>query len=152
MAILLDTSMLLATIFERDQNYAAAADAMREIRSTRLVVEPVVIEAFFLTAARISFQRAIRLFEFLQTPAFEIVPLTAADRQRMVEIMWQFQDAKLDIADVAQVAAAEHVGSLWLSAWAYRKYIHLIDGISASSALPISHILSYFHNDIYPKH
>jgi len=69
-----------------------------------------VIELFFMVSARISYQRAIELFALIQTTAFQIVDLSEADRQRMHEIMQQYQDAELDIADVAQLALAARLG------------------------------------------
>lgn len=109
MTALLDTSFLLAAAFERDQNHAAASDAMRNLKGRRLVVEPVVSEIFFMVAARLSYSRAVRLFALLQTPAFEIISLTADDRQRMAALMDQYHDAQLDLADVAQIAVAERL-------------------------------------------
>ncbi len=58
-------------------------------------------------AARISYDRAIQTFDILQSPAFEIIPLNADDRRRMSTLMRIYRDAKLDVADVAQVAIAE---------------------------------------------
>jgi predicted nucleic acid-binding protein len=62
MTVLFDTSFLLAVALERDQNHPLAARAMRDTKSTRLVVAPVVVEVFFMAAARLSYDRAIRLW------------------------------------------------------------------------------------------
>lgn len=106
---LLDTSFLLAAAFERDQNHSAAASVMRELKSARLIAAPVVVEVFFMAAARISYDRAIRLIDLLQSSAFQIVNLTVEDRQRMLEIMRLYHDAELDFADTAQIAIAERL-------------------------------------------
>ncbi|MBN1563704.1 MAG: PIN domain-containing protein [Anaerolineae bacterium] len=103
MTALLDTSFLLAAAFERDQNHVVAATALRNLTSGRLVASPVEIELFFMVSARISYDRAMALF------AFEIIDLTINDRQRMHEIMKQYRDARLDIADVAQLTLAERL-------------------------------------------
>lgn len=110
MTVLLDTSFLLAAAFERDHNHSLAASALRNLTSGRLVSSPVVIELFFMISARISYERAVELFALMQTAAFQIVDLSKADRQRMHEIMQQYQDAELDIADVAQLVLAERLG------------------------------------------
>jgi predicted nucleic acid-binding protein len=110
MTALLDTSFLLAAAFERDQNHTIAASALRNLTSGRLVSSPVVIELFFMVSARISYERAVKLFALMQTAAFQIVDLSETDRQRMHEIMQQYQDAELDIADVAQLVLAERLG------------------------------------------
>lgn len=74
MTALLDTSFLLATAFGKDQHHARAATAMRELKGPRLVAAPVVTELFFMTAARLSYDRALQLFNLLQTSAFELLP------------------------------------------------------------------------------
>lgn len=109
MIALLDTGFLFAAAFQQDQHHARAATALREMKGRRLVVAAVVIESFFVAATRLSYDRALRLFELLQTPAFEIVDLTTDDMQRMRELMRQYRDAELDIADVAQMAVAERL-------------------------------------------
>jgi uncharacterized protein len=101
---------LLAAVFERDQNHVVAAPALRNLTTGRLVAAPVVIELFFMVSARISYGRAVALFALMQTSAFQIVDLSQRDRQRMIEIMQQYQNAALDIADVAQFALAERLG------------------------------------------
>ena len=63
-----------------------------------------------MVSARISYERAVELFALMQTAAFQIVDLSKADRQRMHEIMQQYQDVELDIADVAQLVLAERLG------------------------------------------
>lgn len=109
MIALLDTGFLFAAAFQQDQHHTKAATAMRHMKGRRLVVAPVVIESFFVAATRLSYDRAVRMFELLQTPAFEILDLTAGDMVRMREIMRQYRDAELDIADVAQMAVAERL-------------------------------------------
>lgn len=109
MTVLLDTSFLLAVAFERDQNHAAAAAAMRALKSRRLVASPVVVEVFFVAATRVSYERAVQMFALLLTPAFQIITLTAEDYQRMVVLMRKYGDAELDFADVAQIAIAERL-------------------------------------------
>ena len=68
-----------------------------------------MIEVFFMVSARLSYDRAVELFALMQTPAFQIINLSTADRKRMQEIMRQYQDAELDIADVAQLTLAERL-------------------------------------------
>ena len=63
-----------------------------------------------MVSARISYERAVELFALMQTAAFQIVDLSGTDRQRMHDIMRQYQDAELDIADVAQLVLAERLG------------------------------------------
>lgn len=109
MTVLLDTSFLLAAAFERDQHHAEAAEALRNLKTIRLIAAPVEVETFWMVAARLSYGRVMQLFSLLQTPAFQIISLTSADRQRMLTLMQTYQDNELDFADTAQIAIAERM-------------------------------------------
>jgi predicted nucleic acid-binding protein len=109
MAVLVDTSVLLAAAFSRDANHDAAAALLRALaREARIVAAPVLSELFYLTAARISYARAVEIFARTRA-AFQIESLTALDMIRMQAIMEQYRDAQFDFADVAMMALAERL-------------------------------------------
>ena len=111
MSVLIDTSLLLASMFSKDRYHVQARQAMQALKGEdiRLMPSPVVYELFYMMAARTDYQRAIQLFEMLQTSAFEIIRLTDGDFQRMAEIMHQYADAEFDFADVAIMALSERL-------------------------------------------
>ena len=100
MSVLIDTSLLLAAMFNKDTHHAEGRWAMPS---------PVVYELFYMMTTRTTYERAVRVFEMLQTSAFEVVRLTDDDLQRMAQIMNQFADAQFDLPDVAIMALSERL-------------------------------------------
>jgi predicted nucleic acid-binding protein len=110
MSVLIDTSLLLAAMFNKDAHHAEGRRAMQELKGEdiRLMPSPVVYELFYMMTSRTTYERAVNLFEMLQTSAFEIVRLTD-DLRRMTEIMHQYQDTEFDLPDTAVMALSERL-------------------------------------------
>lgn len=110
MAILIDTSFLLAALYAKDANHQRALAAQKSLLGhERLVPAPVVQELFYMVTVRISYQRAVSVLEQMHTGAFEIVDLTFDDRRRMTEIMQQYVTAAFDYTDAAIMALSERL-------------------------------------------
>jgi predicted nucleic acid-binding protein len=111
MTVLIDTSFLLATMYTKDQNYTRAIAALKRLKThkTRIIPGPVVHELFFMTMARINYERAVKEFELLPQSGFTIENLMDEDMRRMVEIMRQYASASFDYADVAIMALSERL-------------------------------------------
>jgi predicted nucleic acid-binding protein len=110
MAVLIDTSFLLAAMYARDKNHDKARTAQHALLGhDRIIAEPVLQELFYMSSIRTDYQRAIREFERLQSAVFEIMTLTASDRQRMTEIMRQYESAAFDYTDTAIMAVSERL-------------------------------------------
>jgi predicted nucleic acid-binding protein len=112
MSVLIDTSFLLAAMFNKDENHQQARQAMQHLKgeNVRLVPSPVAYELFYMIATRTTYERAVNVFTMLQSSAFEIVALNDSDMRRMTEIMQQYSDAEFDFADTALMAVAERLG------------------------------------------
>ena len=111
MAVLIDTNVLLAYLFVRDAKHVLAKKAMESTKgkSNRIVPAPVLQELFHMAVARINYERAIIIMEYVQNGAFEIVPLIYEDRQRMTQIMRQYASAAFDYTDAAIMALSERL-------------------------------------------
>ncbi len=109
MAVLVDTSMLLASVFARDTNHATASHTLRTLhQEKRVVVAPVLTELFYMTTVRIDYTRAVQVFARTRA-TFEIQAFTEPDMARMQQIMEQYQDATFDFTDAAIMALAERL-------------------------------------------
>lgn len=109
MAVLIDSSCLVAFAFARDKNHAAASRLLQTLRrERRIVAAPVLTELFYMTMVRVNYARAVQAFAYTRT-AFEIEALTAADMLRMQHIMEQYRDAAFDFTDVAIMAQSERL-------------------------------------------
>jgi predicted nucleic acid-binding protein len=108
-AVLIDTSFLLALSLAEDQGHVRALAAMRTFRPKRIIAAPVLPELFYMMAVRVNYASAVELFARLQTSEFEIEPLTSEDMARMREIMVRYEDAAFDFVDVAVMALSERL-------------------------------------------
>jgi len=109
MTALFDTSFLLAVSLNKDKNHRLARQAMATIVEKRVLAAPMLSELFYMVTTRLDYQRAVRLFETLQSVAFQIEPLTASDMARMAEIMNQYADNRFDYVDTALMALSERL-------------------------------------------
>jgi predicted nucleic acid-binding protein len=110
MAVLIDTSFLLAAFYERDVNHAKAmAVQHRLLKEERIIPMPVLQETFFMVNARVSYMRAISAFESLQQSLAQNIEIIPDDLQRMSKIMRQYRDAEFDFTDCAIMALAERL-------------------------------------------
>jgi predicted nucleic acid-binding protein len=109
MAILIDTSALLAYALPRDNNFDVADKTIQAVRSqTRVVTSAVVSELFYMVTVRRSYKRAIEVTREIRT-AFQIATLLESDLILMEDIMTRYQDAEFDYADVSIMAVAERL-------------------------------------------
>jgi uncharacterized protein len=69
----------------------------------------VLPEVFYMTMVRVSYQAAVTLIRPITTSGIPIIALIDDDYHRMDEIMEQYQDARFDFVDVAQMAIAERL-------------------------------------------
>jgi hypothetical protein len=109
MAILLDTSALLAYASPRDINFDIADQAIRAVQEdTRIVTSAVLSELFYMLTARQYYLRAVAVSREIRT-AFHIATLLESDLILMEDIMTRYQDAEFDYADVSIMAVAERL-------------------------------------------
>lgn len=109
MAILIDTSALLAYTSLKDKNHEKAKRFFQSLKDeNRFVPAPILSELFYMVSVRINYTSAVRVFTATQN-AFTIVPLVEADMYRMQEIMTKYEDARFDYADVSIMVLAERL-------------------------------------------
>lgn len=108
MAVLIDTSIMLAVLVPKDQHYAEARVARQNLKDKPIIPAPVLYELFYMISSRINHREAVKAYDLVRS-AFPIEGLTDADMARMSEIMRQYSDAELDFADAAIMAIAERL-------------------------------------------
>lgn len=106
---LIDTSFLLATMYQKDRNHEIARQAIRESSGERCIVASVLPEVFYMAKERVTYDRAIQQFQLLTSAGFTLIELTSVDHNRMTEIMRQYRDSEFDFVDVSQMAISERL-------------------------------------------
>jgi predicted nucleic acid-binding protein len=107
MTAILDTSFLLATTNTKDRNHNRVLNVARTINDPLILPVSVIPEVCYLIASRLGHQ-AMRLF-LKQLVASDTIleSITAADLQRVTEILDKYADSQLDFVDATIVAIAE---------------------------------------------
>jgi uncharacterized protein len=110
--IVLDTSGLLAAI-DGSQRYHADAAAVIRASSGPLLLSPFVLaELDDLLMAKVSQQAAVAFLDQVAAGAYRLEPMEADDIARASEIVLQYRDLQLGLADASLVVLAERHGTL----------------------------------------
>lgn len=105
--IILDTSGLLAALDDTQVRHAAAATALRAMQPPRFLSPFVLAELDYLLGSRVSRNTARRLLGEVADGAYQLEPFETADMQRALEVIDQFADHDIGIADASVVVLAE---------------------------------------------
>ena len=103
--ILIDTGPLVALFDPLDASHARCVDTLGAIREPIATTVPVLTEAFHLL--RPASRGAECLKDFVAESGLRVLFLENARLQRALELMAQYADAPMDLADASLVAIAE---------------------------------------------
>lgn len=110
--IVLDTSGLLAAIDGSQRQHAEAAAAIRASMDPLLLSPFVLAELDYLLATKVSQQAELALLDQVAAGAYRLEPMTADDVARAAELIVQYRDLQLGLADASLVVLAERHGTL----------------------------------------
>jgi predicted nucleic acid-binding protein len=105
--IVLDTSGLLAAIDGSQRQHAEAAAAIRASSGPLLLSPFVLAELDYLLRTRVSQEAAVALLDQVAAGAYRLEPMAADDIARAAEIVLQYRDLQLGLADASLVVLAE---------------------------------------------
>lgn len=104
-AVLVDAGPLVAVLDRSDPHHAVCLETLQTIRDPLVTVWPAMTEAMYLL--RFSWDAQAALWEMLETNALGLLSLDRADISRIKELMRQYRDLPMDLADAALVRVAE---------------------------------------------
>ena len=105
--IVLDTSGLLAAIDGSQRHHAAAAAVVRRSAGPLLLSPFVLAELDYLLTTRVSQAAAVALLDQIAAGAYRLEQMDADDVARASEIVVQYRDLALGLADASLVVLAE---------------------------------------------
>jgi len=108
-AVLIDTSFLVALAVPTDRNYRLAQAAYPLLNTVMVLPIPVLPELFYMVMTRVNYATAVRSYNFLNGAGFQVEALTPQDRNRMSEIMDKYADVEFDFVDMAIMALSERL-------------------------------------------
>ena len=134
--ILTDAGPLVALIDVNDQHHAACfAMASRMPEEPLLTTWPCFTEAMHLLG-RGGYHYQARLWDLHHAEKLFLHPLTPAETTRMAELMEQYHDAPMDLADASLVATAERLAHRRVFTIDRQFYIYRLNDGSALEIVP----------------
>jgi uncharacterized protein len=106
--ILVDAGPLVALVDADDQFHKKCVAALKAVREPLATVWPPMTEAMYLLSDLPRAQEA--LWDMLARGALQLLPLDLADVPRLRELMNEYADRPMDLADAALVRVAEREG------------------------------------------
>jgi predicted nucleic acid-binding protein len=103
--ILVDAGPLAAIVDAKDQHHAACTAAMQTIREPLGTVWPALSEVMYLLAGMPRAQEGV--WEMIVRGAVQLLPLGPDDVPRIRELMHQYSNRPMDLADAALIRVAE---------------------------------------------
>ena len=110
--ILLDTSGLLAAIDGSQHDHAEAADVIRTSDGPLLLSPFVLAELDYLLATRVSVVAELSFLDQVASGAYRLETMDPSDVSRAVEVIAQYRDLELGLADASIVVLAERHGTV----------------------------------------
>jgi uncharacterized protein len=107
--MILDTGILLAAAIRGDKHHRQAK-ALLAGPERKVIPEPVVVEASYMMASRLGAAVELSFQRSLLSRSFVVEQITRADRERVVEILGIYADARLGYVDACVVVVAERLG------------------------------------------
>ena len=110
MAVLLDSSAILAAADQSDLNHRAALSWFGRVKEPLLVGALTLGEADLLLQRELGLRAALALLDAIGSGAVRVVAPTQADIARAVELMRETAEYRPRLADAVLVATAERLG------------------------------------------
>jgi predicted nucleic acid-binding protein len=102
----------VALVNRNDPNHARCVDATRRLPSGPLVTTwPCFTEAMYLLYRAGGWPAQAALWQLRSTGRLTLHDLSAAEMDRVAELMERYRDMPMDLADASLVAAAERRGT-----------------------------------------
>jgi uncharacterized protein len=103
--ILIDTDPIVALFDKDDRYHVLCVEILKEIREPLITTWPVLTECFYLL--NFSWEVQDSLWLFIQRGGVEIYPIEKELLIRCRELMKQYRDLPMDLADATLVALAD---------------------------------------------
>jgi predicted nucleic acid-binding protein len=109
--ILLDTSGLFAALNPTQRRHVESAEALRGSRRPRYLSPLILAELDYLVGRRVGERGRIELLSEVEVGAYELPPFEAADVAAARQIIEQYADLKISLADASIVVLSERYGT-----------------------------------------
>lgn len=107
--IVVDTGIFISAADASEPSHASCSELLRS-NDDLVVAAPVVPEAAWLIEDRLGPQAEAKFLRFVTSGYVVLEALTAADYERCIELILQYEDLGLGLVDASVVTVAERLG------------------------------------------
>jgi predicted nucleic acid-binding protein len=111
-ALIADSSGIYALYDRRDKHHRAVRATVEQERGPILIPVAILSEVDYLLRSRLGVDAELRFLEGIAHGAFTLEEFTGEDVVRCKQLLDQYRDLDLGLADAAIVATAERLGVL----------------------------------------
>lgn len=133
---LCDASPLIALINQSDQNHVRCVAALPVLSSPLLTTWACFTEAMYLLGRYGGWLAQNELWGYLMDGILVIHQSSQAEQQRMRELMEQYRDVPMDLADASLVATAESLNQRRIFTLDRDFYIYRFQGTQSFEIIP----------------
>ncbi len=108
--VLADTGFWVALINRRDRHHSRAVAVMDELEEGLITTWPVATETCHLLGRCLGHLAQTTFMSALGNGDVEVAPLDTTHIGRLIELMYQYRDLPMDLADASLVLLAESLG------------------------------------------
>jgi predicted nucleic acid-binding protein len=109
--IITDTGFWLALANRRDRYHDKCVAVLAEVKEPLVTTWPVITETCHLLLSRMGTDAELQFVDSARAGAFEVFSLEASHLTRIHELMDQYRELPMDLADASLVILAEHLGA-----------------------------------------
>lgn len=109
--IIADTGFWLALRNRDDKHHAQAKVALEKVREPLVTTWPVITETCHLLMARLSVEAQLAFVQSWVDGAFRVFDVAESHGPRIVELLKQYAELPMDLADASLVVLAEELGT-----------------------------------------
>lgn len=122
MTLVIDTSVLYASLDRSDQGHSSCRKLLEEIDEPLVVPELTLPEIDYWISERLHVGVALAFLDDIQSGAFQLEGMRPADYVRARQLMDRYADADVGLVDCAVLATVERLGEPKLATLDHRHF------------------------------
>ncbi len=103
MALILDSSGLLAAIDDRQEDHAPVREFLESVRDVLIISPFVLAELDYMVMTRLGQAREVALLREVARGAYRLAPFSAEDVSDAIEVIEDYADLGVGLADASSV-------------------------------------------------
>ena len=108
--IIVDTGFWVALINQKDDHHTRAKKALSQIREPLITTWPVITETCYLLLQRVNNESQAQFMDKVAAKKFRVFEMNSERSLRISQLMRQYADQPMELADASLVVLAEHFG------------------------------------------